>query len=209
MRRRSMFTLITMLGALLAVSAAPRGLAGQEQRAGRAVATFAGGCFWCMEPPFDDLDGVIATVAGYMGGSMPDPTYEQVSRGGTGHAEVLQVTYDPARLTYQQLLDVYWRNVDPHDGGGQFCDRGSQYRSAIFVHSDQQRRLAEASRARLAGQLDQPIVTTIDDATAFYRAEDYHQDYYRKNPLRYRFYKWSCGRENRLDAVWGNIPLTR
>ena len=209
MRRRSMFTLITLLGALLAVSAAPRGLAGQEQSAGRAVATFAGGCFWCMEPPFDDLDGVIATVSGYMGGSMPDPTYEQVSRGDTGHAEVLQVTYDPARLTYQQLLDVYWRNIDPHDGGGQFCDRGSQYRSAIFVHSDQQRRLAEASRARLAAQLDQPIVTTIDDATTFYRAEDYHQDYYRKNPLRYRFYKWSCGRENRLDAVWGNIPLTR
>lgn len=185
--------------ALAALLAAAPALAATEK------ATFAGGCFWCMEPPFDDLDGVIATVSGYMGGSVPNPTYEQVSRGGTGHAEVLQVTYDPARLTYQQLLDVYWRNVDPHDGGGQFCDRGSQYRSAIFVHSAEQRRLAEASRARLAGQLDRPVVTTIDDATVFYRAEDYHQDYYRKNPLRYRYYKWSCGRENRLDAVWGNL----
>jgi methionine-S-sulfoxide reductase len=172
---------------------------------GRALATFAGGCFWCMEPPFDKLDGVLATTSGYTGGDKVDPTYQEVSAGGTGHAESVQITYDPAKVSYEQLLEVFWRNVDPLDAGGQFCDRGDQYRTAIFVHDDEQRRLAEASKQALAdsGRFTQPIVTEIDTAGPFYPAEDYHQDYYEKNPIRYNFYRWNCGRDQRLAELWG------
>jgi len=170
-----------------------------------AMATFAGGCFWCMEPPFDKIPGVISTTSGYTGGKTENPTYEQVSSGGTGHAEAVQVIYDPAKVTYAQLLAVFWRNIDPHDAGGQFCDRGTQYRTAIFVHNDAQRKEAEESKRALeaSGRLKQPIVTAIVTATRFYPAEDYHQDYYRKNPVRYKFYRANCGRDARLREVWG------
>jgi peptide-methionine (S)-S-oxide reductase len=173
---------------------------------GQAVATFAGGCFWCMEPPYDELEGVIATTSGYIGGSKADPTYQDVSGGGTGHAEAVQVTYDPTKVSYERLLEVFWHNVDPLDAGGQFCDRGDQYRTAIFVHDDEQRRLAEASKQALEGswRLTQPIVTEIVAAAPFYPAEDYHQDYYEKNPIRYKFYRWNCGRDARLEQLWGD-----
>jgi len=173
---------------------------------GEAVATFAGGCFWCMEPPYDKLDGVIATVSGYTGGSKVDPTYQEVSAGGTGHTEAVQITYDPAKVSYERLLEVFWQNVDPLDAGGQFCDRGSQYRTGIFVHDEEQQRLAEASRQALtdSGRFQQPIVTEIVAAGPFYPAEDYHQDYYEKNPIRYKFYRWNCGRDARLAQLWGD-----
>ena len=170
-----------------------------------AVATFAGGCFWCMEGPFDELDGVLVTTSGYTGGRVKDPTYEQVSSGSTGHTEAVQVIYDPDRVSYQELLDVFWRNVDPTDAGGQFCDRGSQYRSGIYWIDAEQRRLAGDSRDVLAaaGRLGGPIATEIEKAGAFYPAEGYHQDYYRKHPLRYRSYRQGCGRDRRLTEVWG------
>lgn len=172
-----------------------------------AVATFAGGCFWCMEPPYDKLEGVISTTSGYTGGHKENPTYGEVSAGGTGHYEALQVVYDPDRVSYQQLLVLFWHNVDPLDAGGQFCDRGDQYRTAIFVHDEEQRRLAEESKQELvqAGGLDKPIVTPILPAGPFYPAETYHQDYYEKNPLRYKFYRYSCGRDARLEALWGEL----
>ena len=177
----------------------------QPDNSDQAVATFAGGCFWCMEPPFDELEGVSSTISGYIGGHVENPSYEQVTTGRTGHAEAMQVTYDPEVVDYATLLDVYWQNIDPLDSGGQFCDRGSSYRSTIFVHTAEQRELAEASKQEIAasGQLNGEIVTPIEEATTFYPAEEYHQDYYEKNPLRYRFYKWNCGREQRLEEVWG------
>ncbi len=168
-----------------------------------AVATFAGGCFWCMEPPYDKIDGVERTVSGYTGGSVERPTYEEVSAGGTGHYEAVRVVYDPERVDYERLLYVYWRNVDPFDAGGQFCDRGSSYRTAIFTHDDRQRRLAERTRKALAQRFGEEIATVVEPAGAFYPAEDYHQDYYRKNPLRYKFYRFACGRDDRLDEIWG------
>jgi peptide-methionine (S)-S-oxide reductase len=173
--------------------------------AGLAVATFAGGCFWCMEPPFDKIDGVISTVSGFMGGHTPNPTYLQVTAGGTGHLEVVQVTYDPAKVAYDRLLAVYWLNIDPHDDTGQFCDKGDSYRSAIFVHDDAQRRAADASRQQLqsSGRLKAPIVTRILPAAVFTAAEADHQDYYLRNPIRYAWYRAGCGRDARLDAVWG------
>jgi peptide-methionine (S)-S-oxide reductase len=176
----------------------------------RAVAIFAGGCFWCMEPPYDKLEGVIATTSGYIGGTKADPTYEEVTTGRTGHYEAVQVDYDPARVGYERLLEVFWRNIDPFDPTGQFCDRGSQYRSAIFALDDGQRALAQASKAALAksGKLSGRIVTEILPATKFYPAEDYHQDYYRKNPTRYGFYRWNCGRDKRLQQLWGE-PAVR
>lgn len=176
-----------------------------------ATATFAGGCFWCMEPPFDRLEGVVATVSGYTGGSTPNPTYEEVSSGRTGHIEALQVIYDPARVSYAQLLEVFWRNINPTDGGGQFVDRGSQYRSAIFYHDAEQKRLAEESLARLAdsGRFRQPLVTRIVPAGPFYPAEEYHQDYYRKNPIRYKFYRYNSGRDQFLESVWGESEKPR
>ena len=170
-----------------------------------AVAVFAGGCFWCMEPPFDKLEGVISTTSGYTGGTVANPTYEQVSAGGTGHYEAVKIEYDPARVTYEKLLGVFWHNIDPVDPSGQFCDKGQQYRSVIFVKDDSQRAAAEASKAALekSGNLPRPIATTILPASAFYPAEAYHQDYYRKNPVRYAFYRWNCGRDGRLRELWG------
>jgi peptide-methionine (S)-S-oxide reductase len=171
-----------------------------------AVAIFAGGCFWCMEGPFDALPGVVSTTSGYTGGSTPHPSYEQVSGGGTGHVEAVKVVYRPDQVSYEALLDVFWHNVDPLDADGQFCDRGPTYRSEIFVLDAEQRRLAEASKRGLeeSGRFDAPIVTPIRDATTFYPAEEYHQDYYRKNPIRYRFYRSGCGRDRRLEALWGS-----
>ncbi len=174
------------------------------------VATFASGCFWCTESDFDKVKGVVETTSGYMGGTTPNPTYEQVSSGGTGHAEVLQLKYDPGQVTYKELLDVYWRNVDPLDGGGQFCDRGDQYRPAIFYHTEEQKRLAEESKAALAksGRFKQPIVVEITAASTFTPAEDYHQNYYQRNPIQYFIYRHGCGRDARLEALWGK-PKTQ
>jgi peptide-methionine (S)-S-oxide reductase len=173
--------------------------------AGTAKATFAGGCFWCMEPPYDKLPGVISTISGYMGGKTKNPTYEQVTSGTSGHAEVVQIEYDPSKVTYQKLLDVFWHNVDPTQRDGQFCDHGSQYRTGIFYHNEEQKKLAEASKAAL--QKNKPfkgeIVTEITAAPEFYRAEEYHQDFYKKNPARYKLYRTGCGRDARLQALWG------
>ncbi len=173
-----------------------------------AVATFAGGCFWCMQPPFDHLPGVIATTVGYTGGHTEHPTYDQVSAGGTGHAESVQVVYDPRRISYEQLLDVFWHNIDPLAPDAQFCDHGDQYRTAIFYHDATQQRLAEASKRRLedSHRFSQPIVTAIVPAGPFYPAEAYHQKYYQKNPVRYRYYRWNCGRDQRLKQLWGRAP---
>ncbi len=195
-----------LMGVCLAFGARP--VVGQTPaaRAPLATATFAAGCFWCMEPPFDALGGVVSTTSGYTGGRTPSPTYEDVSSGDTGHTEALQVVFDPTKVTYEKLLDVYWRNVDALDGGGQFCDRGSQYRPAIFYHSAEQQRLAEASKGRIAAQLGKTLAVQLVPAGKFFAAEQYHQDYYTKNPARYKFYKWNCGRQQRLDQLWGKSP---
>jgi len=169
-----------------------------------ARATFAGGCFWCMEPPYDEIDGVVETISGFSGGHVVDPSYQQVVQGRTGHLEVVQVVYDPAKVDYQKLLDIYWPNVDPFDGGGQFCDRGESYRPAIFVHDERQERLAQQSLERVQARFEQPIEVTIEPFEAFYRAEDYHQNYYQENSIRYKYYRWRCGRDDRLEAVWGD-----
>ncbi|MGZ7033051.1 MAG: peptide-methionine (S)-S-oxide reductase MsrA [Thermoanaerobaculia bacterium] len=172
----------------------------------KGVATFAGGCFWCMEPPFERLAGVISVTSGYTGGTMKNPSYEDVSAGGTGHAESVEIRFDPAKISYQQLLDVYWHNVDPLTANAQFCDHGSQYRTAIFYHDEEQHQLAEASLKQLQKRFTQPIVTQIVPATEFYPAEEYHQDYYKKNPIRYKFYRFNCGRDSRLEQLWGKAP---
>ena len=168
-----------------------------------AKATFAGGCFWCMEPPYDELEGVTSTISGYTGGTKKNPTYEQVSAGTTGHTEAVEITYDPKKVSYEKLLDVFWRNIDPLTANAQFCDSGSQYRSAIFYHDQTQKTLAEASKKRVQSRFKQPIVTEIVQASEFYPAEDYHQDYYKKNPIRYKFYRYGCGRDKRLQELWG------
>jgi peptide-methionine (S)-S-oxide reductase len=170
-----------------------------------AVATFAGGCFWCVEEAFDQIDGVLSTTSGYIGGDVPDPSYEQVVRGNTGHAEAVQVEYDPDVVTYEALLDTFWHNIDPVDAGGQFCDRGDQYRSAIFYHDERQRELAQESKRELeeSDMVPRRIVTEIVPATEFYVAEAYHQNYYERNALRYQFYKFTCGRPARLEELWG------
>jgi peptide-methionine (S)-S-oxide reductase len=171
-----------------------------------ATATFAGGCFWCMQPPFDAVKGVVSTTAGYTGGHVKNPTYEQVSAGGTGHAESVQVVFDPKQVSYRELLDVFWHNVDPITPEGQFCDTGHQYRTAVFFHDEEQRRAAEESRDALAREHGWKIATEIVPATEFYPAEEYHQAYYRKNPVRYRFYRYTCGRDRRLRELWGEAP---
>jgi peptide-methionine (S)-S-oxide reductase len=171
-----------------------------------AKATLAGGCFWCMEPPYDELDGVLATISGYAGGKKKNPTYEEVSTGTTGHTEVVQVIYDPKKISYSRLLEVFWRNIDPLTPNRQFCDAGSQYRSAIFYHDENQKRLAEASKEAVSKRFDKPIVTEIIPAAEFYPAEDYHQDYYKKNPIRYKIYRYGCGRDQRLEELWGTPP---
>lgn len=171
-----------------------------------SVATFASGCFWCTETDFDKVDGVVETISGYTGGKTKSPTYATVGTGTTGHTEALLVKFDPAKVSYEKLLDYYWHHVDLLDGGGQFCDRGSQYRPAIFVHDEEQKRLAEASKAALdkSGKFDKPIAVEIVAATEFTPAEDYHQNYHTKNPLKYRYYRYGCGRDQRLKELWGN-----
>ncbi len=167
-------------------------------------AVFAGGCFWCMEPPFEKLDGVSAVVSGYIGGQVRNPTYDQVSGGRTGHTEAVEIIYDPAKVSYAQLLDIFWHNIDPLTADAQFCDRGSQYRSEIFPMNAEERAAAEASKAAIAKKLGRPVVTEITDASTFFVAEEYHQDYYQKNPIRYKFYRTSCGRDARLRELWGD-----
>jgi peptide-methionine (S)-S-oxide reductase len=198
----------SIIAGLLALAAAAAALAQTPPTPSRAVAVFAGGCFWCMEPPFDKLDGVTATVSGYTGGTKVNPTYEEVSSGGTGHYEAVRIEYDPGRVTYERLLEVFWRNVDPLDDRGQFCDKGQQYLSAIFPQDQRQKELADASKAALerSGKLPGRIVTRILPAAVFYPAEAYHQDYYLKNPRRYAFYRWNCGRDKRLEKLWGPAP---
>ncbi len=173
---------------------------------GHAVATFAGGCFWCMEPPYDKLPGVTATISGYMGGKTPNPTYQSISSGTTGHAEVVQVVYDPKKVTYEKLLEVFWVNIDPTVRDRQFCDAGTQYRTGIFYHDDAQRKAAEASRAALekSKPFKEAIVTPVEMATQFTAAEDYHQDYYQKQPVKYKLYRGGCGRDARLKQLWGD-----
>ena len=173
---------------------------------GSAVATFAGGCFWCMEAPFDKEPGVIATTSGYAGGTKSNPTYEEVSSGSTGHTEVVQVLYDPKKVSYEKLLDIFWHNVDPTVKDRQFCDVGTQYRTAIFVKTDEERRAAEASKAALetSKPFKEALVTPVVTLTEFWPAEEYHQDYYRKNPVRYTYYRTGCGRDARLKQLWGS-----
>ena len=168
------------------------------------TAVFAGGCFWCMEPPYDELAGVLSTTSGYAGGETENPTYRQVSDGRTGHAEVVRVEYDPAKVSYEKLLAVFWRNIDPFAVDAQFCDHGDQYRSAIFPADEEQRRLAEASLEKVRERFDgKKIATKIEPAAKFWPAEDYHQDYYVNNPVRYKFYRFNCGRDARLKEIWG------
>ncbi|MBI1814621.1 MAG: peptide-methionine (S)-S-oxide reductase MsrA [Deltaproteobacteria bacterium] len=173
-----------------------------------AKATFAGGCFWCMQPPFENLPGVVSVTVGYTGGQTKNPTYEEVSAGGTGHAESVQIVYDPQKIRYEQLLDVFWHNVDPITSNAQFCDHGNQYRTAIFYNDETQRKLAEASKHQLdeSKRFARPIVTEIVAATEFYPAEEYHQKYHDKNPVRYKYYRWNCGRDQRLKELWGAAP---
>ena len=169
-------------------------------------ATFAGGCFWCMVPPFEALAGVVSVTSGYTGGHTKDPTYEEVSSGTTGHAESVEIVYDPSKISYSKLLDVFWHNIDPTAKDGQFCDFGEQYRTAIFYHNEEQKKLAEDSKKAIEQSkvLPGPIYTQIVPASVFYKAEEYHQDYYRKNPVRYKFYRWNCGRDQRLKEIWGS-----
>ncbi len=174
-----------------------------QPTAGQAVATFAGGCFWCVESDFDKVPGVISTTSGYTGGTVANPDYEQVSGGGTGHAESVQVIYDPSKVTYAQLLDYFWHHIDPTVKDRQFCDYGHQYRTAIFVHNAEERKLAEESKKKVEAELKKPIYTEIDDAGPFYPAEEYHQDFYVKNPTKYKFYRWNCGRDQRIEQLWG------
>jgi peptide-methionine (S)-S-oxide reductase len=188
-------------GLLLAFAASAMAQTGEPPKTG--IATFAGGCFWCVEADFDKVAGVITTTSGYTGGHAVNPTYEQVSRGGTGHAESVEIAYDPAKVSYEKLLDVFWHNIDPLTKNAQFCDHGDQYRTAIFYHDDQQRRLAQASKDALQARFEDPIATQIVPAGPFYKAEEYHQDYHAKNPIRYKFYRFNCGRDARLEKLWG------
>jgi peptide-methionine (S)-S-oxide reductase len=198
--------LILLATGLLAATAVLAAPVPESKASGKqyATATFAGGCFWCMQPPFDHLAGVIGTTVGYTGGTKKNPTYEEVSAGGTGHAESIEVRYDPAKVSYARLLEVYWHNVDPLTANRQFCDSGHQYRTAIFYHDETQRRLAEESKAALEKAHGWKIVTEIVPVGPFYPAEEYHQSYYRKNPLRYEYYRWNCGRDARLKELWGS-----
>lgn len=199
---------ITLVLAIMATcEASPGNSPSESPQSGKLEkATFAGGCFWCMEAPFDQLPGVISVTSGYSGGHKKNPTYEEVSAGGTGHAESVQVVYDPAKIGYEKLLTVFWHNIDPTAKDRQFCDTGRQYRSAIFYHSEKQRHLALQSKQALDRNrpFREPVVTEISRAGEFYPAEEYHQHYYKKNPLRYKYYRASCGRDNRLKELWGN-----
>ena len=166
-------------------------------------AIFAGGCFWCMEPPFDKLDGVISTTSGYTDGHQKNPTYKQVSAGGSGHTEAIEIVFDPAKVSYEKLLEVFWLNIDPVNAKGQFCDFGTQYRTGIYYLNDEQQKLATASLKSIKSKLNKPVATELKAASKFYPAEDYHQNYYQVNPVRYNYYRWSCGRDQRLKQLWG------
>ena len=174
-----------------------------DQKPMRASAIFAAGCFWCVEADFDKLPGVLETISGYTGGRTANPTYKQVSGGSTGHTEAVEIVYDPSKVTYPQLLEHFWRNVDPTVKNRQFCDVVEEYRSAIFVRNESERKLAEDSKKKVAAQLGVAVYTEISDAATFYKAEEYHQDYYKKNPVQYKFYRWNCGRDQRLEQLWG------
>ncbi len=194
-----MRNLFAIIGAIF-VAAAPGSAQAPNKR---AEAVFAGGCFWCTESDFDKIPGVLSTTSGYTGGKLLNPTYKQVSAGGTGHIEALRVVYDPTKVSYATLVTRFFRTIDPLDAGGQFCDRGYQYRSALFVADAGQRRIAAAAKAQAAARLKKPVATLLLPAAKFYPAEDYHQDYYKKNPVRYRFYRLTCGRDARLKKIWG------
>lgn len=198
-------TLLAGLAIAAAVGLSAAGFAQQPAKPATATAIFAGGCFWCMEPPFDVLPGVISTTSGYTSGHTVDPTYVSTSTGKTGHTEAVKIVYDPAKVSYEKLLHVFWRNHDPLTANAQFCDRGSQYRAGIYYGSDEERKLAETSKAELekSGRFRSKITTEIVAQTAFYPAEDYHQDYYQKNPIRYKIYRSGCGRDRRLNELWG------
>ncbi len=206
MNRSRMVVWLVLAGGMLC---AMSGVSMSDMQQGdHAVATFAGGCFWCMEGPFDELDGVLSTTSGYTGGETDHPTYKEVSAGGTGHVEAVQVAYDPEKISYPELLAVYWRNTDPTTPNAQFCDHGDQYRPEIFYANDEQRQLAEASKQDIerTKTFHEPVVTAITRATEFYPAEDYHQNFYMKSATRYKFYRWSCGRDARLAELWGSAP---
>ncbi len=196
-------SLIVIAAILVACGAAQPA---EAKQGARATAILAGGCFWCMEPPFEKTNGVIAVYSGYTGGAKLNPGYEEVSSGTTGHYEAVEIVYDPSEVTYQQLLDIFWRNIDPLDRSGQFCDKGGQYLSAVFVQNAEERKLAAASKLVQQAKLKKNIVTEILPAAKFYRAEEYHQDYYKKNPVRYKFYRFNCGRDQRLEQLWGAAP---
>ena len=201
-RLSAVLAVALLLSAALSIGASSKSSAAEDEL---EVATFAGGCFWCVESDFDKVPGVVRTVSGYTGGALPDPTYKRVTAGGTGHREAVQIFYDPKRVSYAALVEIFWRSVDPTDGGGQFCDRGESYETAIFANSLEQKQQAEASKGALrrAGVLKQPVITPIEVAGPFYPAEDYHQDYYQKSPLRYGFYRYRCGRDSRIEELWG------
>lgn len=205
MRRQSALSVLTMaiflVGAWNIQSASQ---AATEATLGKAY--FAGGCFWCTEEAFEKIEGVLSATSGYMGGTVVNPSYEEVSAGRTGHTESVEVVYDPAKVSYQKLLDAFWRNVDPVTPNAQFCDHGSQYRSAIFFQTDEEKRASDTSKQAIeqSKRFTEPIVTQIMPASRFYPAEEYHQDFYKKNPIRYKFYKYNCGRAQRLEALWGN-----
>jgi methionine-S-sulfoxide reductase len=197
-----LFLLTGFVGADVAVSAQKGEMMMDENL---RTATFAGGCFWCMEPPFDKLDGVVSTTSGYAGGTEENPTYKQVSAGKTGHAEAVQILFDPRKVSYERLLDVFWRQINPTTPDRQFVDVGSQYRTAIFYHDEIQRRLAEESKFAMekSGRFGAPIVTEISPMSTFWPAEEYHQDYYKKNPIRYKYYRFRSGRDQYLEKIWG------
>lgn len=172
--------------------------------AAQKSAIFAGGCFWCVEADYDGVKGVISTTSGYIGGTAESANYKTVSNGGTGHYEAVKIVYDPGKVTYRKLVDIFWRTVDPTDAGGQFCDRGSSYKTGVFVTNDKEREIAVASKKRAEAALGRKIVTPILNATPFYKAEGYHQNYYKKNPVRYKIYRYGCGRDARIKSLWGN-----
>ncbi len=200
-----LFSLIIVATIAVAATMDKKGEMKDMQETMTAKAIFAGGCFWCMEPPFEKLDGVHAVVSGYIDGHKENPTYHEVSSGTTGHTEAVEITYDPNKISFAELLEVFWMNIDPTDAGGQFVDRGSQYRTGIYYLDEEQKQLAEASKERLdkSGRFDSPIVTEIVAATRFYPAEDYHQDYYKESPVRYKFYRYNSGRDQFINRVWG------
>ena len=204
-----LFLVMVIISMVLSFSPAVAGAAGSGLQGGGAPglekATFAGGCFWCMEPAFEGLEGIVSVTVGYTGGSTQNPTYEEVSSGTTGHAESIEIVYDPAKISYARLLDIFWHNIDPFVKDRQFCDVGRQYRTAVFYHNEEQKKLAEASKKALeeANLSRGPIYTEIVPASTFYKAEEYHQMYYKKNPVRYKFYRWNCGRDARLEELWG------